>query len=195
MMSKNRNPVWLVGATLLAAAAAGCPGPGDASRGPSAANPAATQPATAATDGRVENREKGFSIVPPEGYVSTPSRQHFMMFLGPGENRFTTNFSVTACTDTEDTPIEQAGAKAKSVLSMFLRDYVMMEDGVTMLDGRRCYWASGTFTWEGRVVRNLQYFIRGGNGRLFVVTFATLLETFDKHRPVFERTAQTARVN
>ena len=67
----------------------------------------------------------------------------------------------------------------------------MVQEGLTHVSGEKAYFVSGTFTWEGQKVRNLQYFIRGQNKRVYVLTFAAPLATFDKHRPVFEHAAQT----
>lgn len=157
----------------------------------SAATPATIQPHLSA--GRVYDPQEGFSIIPPEGYHATESPYHFMSFLGPGEDGFTANFNVTAQKD-DGTPIEQAAPKVKHVLPMLLRKYAIVEEGFTTLAGRKVYFASGRFTWQGVGVQNLQYFIKGGNGRVYILTFASRQETFPRYRTQFEQSASTVLI-
>ncbi len=144
---------------------------------------------------RVHDDRSGFSIIPPEGYVSTgATRQHFLNYLGPSETGFTVNFNVCVRSD-DGTEMQRAGAKASRVMSLLLRDYKLVEHQLSNIGGHASYCSSGTFTWSAKRCRNLQYFIRGGNGRLYVITFASLEESFDRHRSTFEAAAQSIQID
>lgn len=158
---------------------------------------ASTQPAVPtyhAGAGRVFDAS-GFSIQPPEGYVSLGrSLYHFMNFVGPSEEGFGVNFNVNLQPD-DGTDISLAAAKTAVVMAALLKDYVRIEDGFVTIDGQKAFFCSGTFAWEQKQCRNLQYFIRGRNGNIYVVTFASINKTFATHRPTFERAAMTARTD
>lgn len=145
-------------------------------------------------DGRVYDRKHDFSLVPPPSYASTgPAPHHFMNYLGPGEDGLTVNFHVNVVGD-DGTPIANAAPKSQRVLRWLLQDYSCIEQGLTTIDGKDTYVCSGRFIWEGKNCRNLQYFIRGGNGRIYVLTFASLSSTYHIHLETFRRIAQTARI-
>ena len=44
-------------------------------------------------------------------------------------------------------------------------------------------------------MRNLQYFIRGDNGRVYILTFAAAVASFPKHRLSFERCARSVQIS
>lgn len=176
-----------LGLLLAASSISGCPHQTIAPKSPEAVAPHLKP-------GRVYEPRESFSILPPAGYHSEGQSQwHFMKFLGPCEGDFTVNFNVRG-QDDDGTAIEDAGPKAKGVLDLFLRKYKRVEEGFTHIGTRTVYYSCGTFEWDGKTIKNLQYFIRGGNGRVYVITFASPIESFPQHRPVFEKTAKSVLI-
>jgi hypothetical protein len=166
---------------------------GTAEKRPAASSP--VTPARHAGKNRVYDAGAGFSIAVPGGYRNAgASGDHFMNFQGPSEGDFAVNFNVTRCFAGPG-DIDSSGPRIKSVLTCLLRDYVCLEEGNDRIDGRECYWTSGLFTWGSRRLRNLQYFLRGNNGTVYVITFASPEASFPSYRTIFESTAATARVD
>lgn len=141
--------------------------------------------------GRVYDPEECFSIAMPKGWRnSNHSQYHFMSFLGPVEGPFTVNFTVCGQAD-DGTPIEKGRSKVIGWMTRLLGNYRMVEEGFSSVAGEKAYCASGTFDWQGNKVQNLQYFVRAQNKRVYILTFAAPVNTFAKHRPVFEQMAQS----
>lgn len=133
--------------------------------------------------------------MPPAGFASAgESIDHFLNFRGPEEGTLTVNFNISLQKD-DGSPIEVAPRRVRQIMRLLLTNYVHLEEGQTVIDGKRCYYCSATFDWKGQRCRNLQYYLRGGNGMLYIVTFASLEATFARHRTDFERAALTARTD
>jgi hypothetical protein len=139
---------------------------------------------------RIQDSSGDFSIVPPAGYRPQDHRHHMLAYLGPQEGDFTVNFNVTA--RDSNTPVSEVPAGVRRVLPWLLGEWSLVEDGFVLIAGRQCYWLSSTFRWQGRQVRNLQYYLNG-RSNLYVVTFAAPAESFDHHRPSFEAAAMSMR--
>lgn len=144
--------------------------------------------------GRVYDAVNGYSFKLPEGYHQEKTQWHLATYLAPWEPEFTTNLNIDTF-PSDSTPVEQAGPKARRILNFLLRNYRCLDEGVWTIDSQPCYYCSGTFEWEGRGCRNLQVFLRGRSGRIYVFTFATTREEYERHRAVFEATAKTIRVD
>lgn len=177
---------------LMALAVSGCTPPQprytiDESPGGGSAARDADQPS------RVYKAGEAFSVVPPKGYVpENPGRSFLLAFVGPRVDGFGINFNVHR----ERGSVAASPDKAKSILRWLLRDYRPLEEGYAIIDGRACYWLSGTFRWQGRMVRCLQYFLASHDGDdLYVLTYAAPVEAFDAHRRTFEDSALTARAD
>ena len=147
--------------------------------------------ATMEPDRRVHHRKEGFSIIPPPGYRDNgASFWHIMNFLGPEEGDFTVNINVWSHKD-NGLDIEQAGPTLRRITSAYLSKYQLLEDGFLDLPHGRAYYAYGSYQWSGRKVKSITYCLRGGNGRVYAVTYNAPAESFDTHRPHFETSIQT----
>ena len=144
-------------------------------------------------DRRVSSRKEGISIVPPAGYRDNgPSFWHVMNFLGPAEGDFTVNFNIWAHTD-KGLDIEQAGPVLQQVAATHMPKYQLLEDGFRDLPHGKTYFACGLFRWAGRDVKCITYCLRGGNGRIYAITYSAPAETFDTHRPHFDASIETVQ--
>ncbi len=180
--------IWTILCFAMALSAAGCVQP-----------PTSDQRAELARKhfgaGRAWDSERGFSIAVPEGYHDGATNWwHFMVYFGPQEGDFGVNFNVMV-RDDPGTPAEQAGPEVCRANTMLLPDYKSIEQGFITIDDKKCYYSSGTFTWAGRNCRNLQYILRGANRKVYIITFASPVDSFPTHRPVFEKAARSARAD
>jgi len=142
-------------------------------------------------DRRVRSHKAGISIIPPPGYRDNgASFWHVMNFLGPEEGDFTVNINVFSHRD-NGMEIEEAGPVLQRITSTYLTKYRLVEDGVLDLPHGRAYFACGTYHWSGRRVKSITYCLRGGNGRVYAVTYNAPADTFETHRPHFEASIQT----
>ncbi len=198
-MRHVRAPIFVaVLSALLAATVTGCaPGQGGSS-GNDLTGPT-TQPAVPAQHGgtrRVYDPENHFSVVPPEDWsLAAEARPgHFLTFYGPAGKTFSPNLNVTRIKD-DGTPIERVSARVRFFMALLHEQYKMVESGWTVLNGLKVFTASATFAWDGQTVRNLQYFVRPGNGKVFVLTYHCLPKDFAEYRQKFEASAQSVRVD
>ncbi len=145
--------------------------------------------------GRVHDEKHGFSIVPPAGWVSRGEFMgNFMTFTGPQEEGFAVNFNVNARVH-DRSPIEQFPAQIKPAYRKMLTDLVVADERFVTIDKKKCYCISSKFTMGTSRLQNLQYFLVGDNNKLYVMTFTAPADAFAKYRPLFERTALTARTD
>jgi len=146
--------------------------------------------------GRVHDEEHGFSIVPPAGWISRGEFMgNFMTFTGPQEGGFTVNFNVNV-QDHDRSPIEQVPAQVKLVYRKMLTDLVIADERFVTIDKKKCYCISSRFRMGTDRLQNLQYFLVGGNRKkIYIMTFTAPADSFAEYRPLFERTALTARTD
>lgn len=183
------------GLVLMLVSGSGCPQPYQVHRASQATPDATSQPDLAhLASNRVYDPQEGFSISVPPGWRSNGQNAfHFLTCLGPCEGAFTINLNVYGRQD-DGTPVEKAKPKVMGILPMLLRDYRLVEEGFAQIAGSKAYYASGRFRWDGLEIQNLQYFIRGTNNRVYILTFAAPAHTFGKHRSSFEETARTVLI-
>jgi hypothetical protein len=183
----------MIAAVLVSAAGCGPPQPRYSQPQPSQPQAAIDerhcQPGRARCDGHA------FSIVPPPGYQPhEPWPMQFMSYRAYGDAIYDPNFSVMS-ERSDGAAIDDAPRRARLRLPWVLSGYRPLEQGETTIDGKRACWLSGSFLWQGHLVRNLQYFIPGQGGAVYIVTFASLADSFARNRPLFESSAATARAD
>jgi hypothetical protein len=140
--------------------------------------------------GRGYDQKNGFSIIPPVGWTNTgEAGAHFMSYLGPVDDGFAASFNVVGMQDDGTlTAIEEIARSLKRPISP---GHKLAGDGYATIDGKKSYWYCDKFTKDSMNLQGIQYIIPGGNGNLYMVTFATLESNFDKYRPIFESAAMT----
>lgn len=198
-MRHIRAPILVVVlSALLAGMSTGC-APGQDGSPDNELAAATTQPAVPeqhAGAGRVYDPENHFSVIPPENWsLAAEARPgHFLTFYGPAGETFSPNLNVTRIKD-DGTPIERVSGRVRFFMALLHEQYKMVESGWTVLNGLKVFTASATFAWDGQTVRNLQYFVRPGNGKVFVLTYHCLPGDFAEYREKFQASAQSVRVD
>ncbi len=146
--------------------------------------------------GRAHDSDKGFSIVPPSGWTKGEAMMGaFMVHYGPKEGDFAVNLNVVVQPH-DGSAVQDFPRQIKPFLAKLMTDYEDAGDGFVQIDGRKCYHASSKFRMGVARLRNLQYFITSSNGKqVFTLTFTSPVDSFDRHRPVFEQCALTARTD
>jgi hypothetical protein len=185
----------LIAAGMLAAAVMATDQPASAP----ASGPAATQaikgPVKHTDPGRIYDKENGFSIVPPEGYVSKGAMSGAFVFLmGPDVGHFRLSINVTVSADTGEKP-EELGEQMKAAFKKILTDYAVAGEGYVTIDGKKSYWLSNTFSQGPLKLRTVQYFVRGNNKKTYAVTCASTAEAFEKYRQSFQDAALSVKTD
>jgi hypothetical protein len=144
--------------------------------------------------GRDYSQSNGFSFVPPEGWnkAATPPAGTFVLYTDPNvQGGFTTNLNVVVQPD-DGADLVKALPEIKKALGAIFKDYKAVDEGKATINGRAAIYLSSKFTLGEIPAQNLQYYLRGANKKLYVVTFTTRAADFAKGRPVFAKCAQTA---
>jgi hypothetical protein len=144
--------------------------------------------------GRDYSQSNGFSFVPPEGWNKLPSAPAgtFVAYVDPNvQGGFTTNMNVNSQAD-DGADLAKSLPEIKKALGALFKDYKAVDEGKTNLNGRAAIYLSSKFTLGEIPAQNLQYYIRGANKKLYVVTFTTRAADFAKSRLIFAKCAQTA---
>jgi len=174
--------------------AAGCNGKPKPPAAPDA-KPPPTQPATNPRHqepGRTYDPRNGFSIVPPPTYAGTaPGTSGFLAFLGSRDWGYTATFTVASRPD-DGTAVERIGEAVKNDLSRTQKNYALVREGFVTIDGRKAYTINAQFTQGAYNVQRVQYYLRGNNNRLYVMSFTSHARSFAQHRQAFEAAAITA---
>ena len=167
--------------------------------GGSSAKPAPAPAGRHGGAGRVHDAKRGFSIVPPPGWRNVgKSGSNFMSFIGPADD---INFAVNFNVNITKTPGVTARQIPKMILQLQkvyagkLSAYKPVQSGRVTIDGRRAGFMSGTFKDRDLEFRNLQFVIVTKGGRCCWITFTCLAKDFARSRPLFEKTAKSARID
>lgn len=116
---------------------------------------------------------------------------NFIVCAGPPENGVAPNLNVNV--NPESSTPEQAMPVIKDGLSKILTDYRSVDQGLLTIDGKKALFLSGKFKMGQFDLQNVQYAIFTGS-KVYTITFTCLAPDFAKHRPAFEQSALTARV-
>ena len=172
-------------------------------KAPAGGSPARPAPAPAGRHGgagRVHDAKRGFSIVPPPGWRNVgKSGGTFMNYSGPtaAGAHFAVNFNVKIT----KTPGLTAREIPKIILQLHkfyagkLTAYKPVQSGRVTIDGRRAGFMTGAFKVKDLEVRNHQFVIVTEGGRCCWITFTCPTRDFARNRPLFEKTAKSARID
>lgn len=134
---------------------------------------------------------EGFSIVPPAGWEPGEARDKtFMVYLDKPKDKFRANFNVNVNPD-DGTPMEKIGSLVKPMFAKQFQKWQPLEEGKITISGESCYYLSSRFNMQGNDIQNLQYYIRGKNKRMYVLTFTAKASNYKSYEPIFKQAAAT----
>lgn len=154
--------------------------------------------AMAAGGGRVNHADSGFSIVPPAGWTAAaPAKDGSIMayFAAPKDN-FKTNFNVRVQKD-PGAPMTGIGPALKPMFAKQLKQYnwKFVKDGYRKVGGvYESYFMSSLMSMQKVDIQNLQYYVRGKNGKVYIVTFTAKKNAFASYEAMFNKTLDTMQV-
>ncbi len=173
-------------------------GPGEGGgRGPQAAGAAAAPagPVSHEGPGRVHQAAKGFSFVPPVGWTPMPDAPPtFSTYGSAPQGNFRDNVNVNI-TPTQWQSLDVAPAELKAALPKVINGWRFVEDGFTVINGRRAYWICGEWQMNQLNIRCIQYLLPASNRQSYVLSFSTTADRYAEAKPIFQQCAGTVLVD
>jgi hypothetical protein len=112
--------------------------------------------------------------------------------LGPTHRGFRANVNVMVEKDTGesfDAISEQAKEAYTSMLSA-----KTAEEARIVIDGKETLYLSSTYRMGPLRLANAQFIVRGGNGKIYIVTFTTTADFFDSLGPAIAQSANSITI-
>lgn len=157
--------------------------------------PSMSYQAMAAGAARANHAASGFSIVPPAGWTAAPPGKDgsVMAYYAPPKDNFKTNFNVRVQKD-PGAPLSGIGPALKPMFAKQMKQYnwKFVKDGFRKVGGNyESYFMSSLMSMNKIDIQNLQYYVRGRNGKVYIVTFTARKNAFAAHEAMFNKILDT----
>ncbi len=114
------------------------------------------------------------------------------MYLGPTHRGFRANVNLTVEKDSGES-FDEISRQSQEAL-MQLLSAKNAEEGRIQIDGKETLYLSSNYRMGPLSLKNAQFFVRGGNGKIYILTFTTAAEAFDTLGPAIARSAQSVKI-
>jgi hypothetical protein len=114
------------------------------------------------------------------------------MYLGPAHRGFRANVNLTVEKDNGES-FDEVSRQAKEALKMLL-SAKNAEEGRIQIDGKETLYMSSNYRMGPLSLKNAQFFVRGGNGKIYILTFTTTADAFDTLGPAIARSANSIKI-
>jgi hypothetical protein len=95
-------------------------------------------------------------------------------------------------TDTGES-FDDIAKQAKAELTTLLSAKIA-EEGRIVIDGKETLYISSAYRIGPLSLRNAQFFVRGGNGKVYIVTYSAAADTFDRLGPAIAQSARSIKI-
>jgi hypothetical protein len=141
--------------------------------------------------GRVRDGQNGFSFVPPPGWEASSLRTDpavRFLYLGPTYRSFRANVNLVVETDTGESFAEIA-QQIKDMYPRLFSALKLVEESPLEINGKKSYYISFTHRSRGHTLKQAQFIVRGGNGKVYILTFAAMESAFEELGPAIVQSA------
>ena len=148
------------------------------------------------TAGRVRDAENGFSFVPPAGWEASslrPDPKVRLMYLGPVYRGGRANLNLVVETDTGES-FDEIAQQIKHLYPRMFHGWKLAEESPLEIRGKKAYYVSATHRMGSLTLRQAQFMVRGGNGKIYIVTFAAADKDFDRLSPAIAQSALSIKI-
>jgi hypothetical protein len=148
------------------------------------------------TVGRVRDAENGFSFVPPAGWEASslrPDPKVRLMYLGPNFRGGRTNLNLVVEADTGES-FDAIAEQIKLLYPRLFHAWKLAEESPLEIGGKQAYYLSATHRMGSLTQRQAQFLVRGGNGKIYIVTFAAGAGDFDRLSPAIAQSALSIKI-
>jgi hypothetical protein len=139
--------------------------------------------------------QEGFSFVPPAGWEASteyPDPKVRLLYLGPTQRGFRANVNMMVEKDSGES-FDDISQQAKEAYTLMLSAKVA-EEGRIQIDGKDALYMSSNYRMGPLSIKNAQFFVRGGNGKVFIVTFTATADAFDTLGPAIAQSAKSIKI-
>lgn len=152
--------------------------------------------------GRIKDKATGASIVPPPGWqLSSIIVQRFptpgkpvMTLIGPEKDGYRANLNIHYLPQDPGHPLASLGDYIRTKVSKQIPGWKEGDKGALKLGNKDAYAYSSGFPMDKITVRNIQYFVRGNQKKMYILTFTGLEKDYGALKPLFLKYAQTFQV-
>jgi hypothetical protein len=145
-------------------------------------------------DGRIHDKEAGFSIVFPQGWQRNLNPQGARMgAFGAGKPPLAPDLKVIVA--------KHEGGSAKKLaqdtklVSQIFKEWKALSETALTIDGKDAYALETQISLQGVTVKTLTYWIIGSKGSYCQLVFAAEGSVFDRNRKSFEQTALGVQID
>jgi hypothetical protein len=123
----------------------------------------------------------------------TPGKP-IMTLIGPEKDGYRANLNMHYLPQDPGHPLASLGDYIRTKLSKNIPGWKEGDKGALKLGNKDAYAYSSGFTMGKMTVRNVQYFVRGNQKRMYILTFTGLEKDYAALKPLFLKYAQTLQV-
>jgi hypothetical protein len=145
--------------------------------------------------GRAPGAHAGFSFLPPAGWEAStqyPDPKVRLLYLGPTQRGFRANVNLIVEKDSGES-FEDISQQAKEAYTLMLSAKVA-EEGRIQIDGKETLYMSSDYRMGPLAIRNEQFFVRGGDGKVYILTFTTTADAFGSLGPAIAQSARSIKI-
>ena len=145
---------------------------------------------------RIRDAENGFSFVPPAGWEASalrPDPKVRLMYLGPVYRNGRANVNLVVEADTGET-FDDISLQIKQLYPRLFHAWKLAEESPLEIGGKKAYYLSATHRMGSLTLRQAQFMVRGGNGKIYIVTFAAADKDFDRLSPAIAQSALSIKI-
>jgi hypothetical protein len=145
---------------------------------------------------RVRDAENGFSFVPPAGWEASslrPDPKVRLMYLGPDHRGGRANVNLIVEPDTGES-FEEISQQTKELYPRLFHGWKLAEESPLEIGSKKAYYLSYTHRMGSLTLRQAQFIVRGGNGKIYIVTFAAAVKDFERLGPAIAQSALSIKI-
>ncbi len=120
----------------------------------------------------------------------TPGKP-LMTLIGPEKDGYRANLNIHYLPQDPGHPLPSLGEYIRTKVSKKIPGWKEGDKGALKLGNKEAYAYSSGFPMDKITVRNVQYFVRGNQKKMYILTFTGLEKDYVALKPLFLKYAQT----
>ncbi len=140
--------------------------------------------------------QSGFSFVPPAGWEPSsmrPSAEVKLLYLGPSYGGGRANLNLIIQQDDGES-FDDIAKQIKLMYPKLFTAWKFIEDATLEIDGKKTYYLLATHRMGSLTLRQAQFIVRGGNGKIYILSFAVADDVFARFAATIAQSAMSIRI-
>ena len=84
--------------------------------------------------------------------------------------------------------------QVKAIFPKMFSSWSVQEESPIEINGKKTYYLSATYRMGAYTLQGAQFYIRGGNGKIYVVTYTTASSAFERLGPAIAQSAMSIKI-